>query len=77
MPDVNERGIPYYTGWTPKSLRVGRKGGGSSSTAERNTKRSRLGNRLDRAIYKSAKGYKHPRYPALCRVANMINGARV
>lgn len=39
---------------------------------QRKAKRSKIGTRLDRYIYKSAKGYKNPRYVELCAKADKI-----
>lgn len=46
------------------------KGGNSQS---REGKRSRLGNSKQRALYKSAKAYKHKDYSHLCQKADRLN----
>jgi hypothetical protein len=58
---------PPYSGWKPRSMRMGK----SRHESDRVAKRGRLGNRHDRALYKSAKGHEtNPtRYAQLCRVA--------
>lgn len=67
--------IAPYTGWTPRSMRMGRN---RSETSDRSAKRSRLGNARDRFLYKSAKGWKSnpTRYGQLCVVANHLHGIR-
>lgn len=65
--------LPPYTGWRPFSLRAGR----HRHEGDRGSKRSRLGNAADRALYKSAKGHKQAaRYAELCKVADQLNGNR-
>ena len=61
--------IPPYTGWRPRSMRFGK----SRHEGDRGSKRKRMGNREDRAIYTSAKGWKHPRYGILCALADSLN----
>lgn len=68
-----------YTGWRPNHMR--RRGvvlGGAGAGAfSRSNKRGRLSkNPADRALYKSAKGYKTARYAALCKIADHLNGIR-
>ena len=55
--------------WKPRSARKKT----SSGQENRNEKRSRIGNRIDRAITKSAKGHLHPKWPALCQKADNLN----
>lgn len=43
------------------------------ATSDKTSKRSRLGNRVQRGIYKAAHGYMHPWYPALCARAWNLN----
>jgi len=68
--------IPHYSGWRPRAMRAARRSSEGSKGMQREAKRSRLGNAQDRAIYKSAKGYKNPRYGDLCRRADDIHGIR-
>lgn len=62
--------IPPYSGWRPRSMRFGK----HRHEGERKAKREQLGNSRDRAIYKSAHGYKNPRWGVLCRIADLLNG---
>lgn len=48
--------------------------GSSETGARRQQKRSRLGNGKDRALYKSAKAARHPKYGRLCARADALNG---
>jgi hypothetical protein len=46
-----------------------------AGATDRATKRSQIGNRVQRGIWKSAHAWKHPWYPALCaRVAKINSG---
>lgn len=68
--------IPHYSGWRPRSMRVGR---GGSSDAQSSGKRTRLSKaKSDRILYCSAKGYKQNprRYKELCDRADQLNGRR-
>lgn len=69
-----------YTGWRPHHLRrrgAVASGGGGGAAFSRKAKRGRLGkSRYDRALYKSAKGYKTARYAELCDKADTLNGIR-
>ena len=57
--------LPPYSGWRPYLMRRGR---GKYDNKDRNAKRSRLGNRHDRALYKSSHALtQNPtRYASLC-----------
>jgi len=57
--------------WRPRNMRSNK----ASSDSSRNEKRSRLGNRRDRNLYKHAKGHKIDanRYAQLCKVADGMN----
>lgn len=68
--------VKPYTGWRPRAMREGRRSSEGSNGMQREAKRSRLGNAQDRAIYTSAKGYKNPRYAALCAIADGLHGIR-
>jgi hypothetical protein len=61
--------IPPYNGWRPRKAKGGH-GGGST---DREAKRTKLGNSKQRAIYKSAHGYKSPEYSMLCARADALN----
>lgn len=56
--------------WSTREMRNAGKGHHEASRGE---KRGRLGTRIDRAIYKSAKGHLDPRYPEICARADRIN----
>jgi hypothetical protein len=60
--------IPPYSGWKPRAMRRGN----SKHESDRGTKRSRLGNRLDRAFYKSCKSHKRnpDRWMKICTKVN-------
>jgi hypothetical protein len=67
--------VAPYTGWRPRSMRKGRGGSGDTS-ASRNQKRSRLGNRLDRNFFCWAKAPKSDpeRYARLSKISDKLNG---
>lgn len=70
-----KEGPPPYTGWRPRSMRLGR----SSSERggmQRDAKRSRLGSADDRALYVNCKAHlSNPtRYMQLCKQADSLNG---
>lgn len=48
--------------------------GRSRHEVDRGTKRSSLGNRRDRALYKHCKNPANTRYIELCAVADNLNG---
>lgn len=61
--------IPPYSGWRPRT----NKGGHGGGSTDREAKRSKLGNSKQRAIYKSAHGYKDNEYGMLCARADALN----
>lgn len=68
--------VPHYSGWRPRSMRVGR----STSDSNRGSKRSRLSKaKADRVLYCHPKAHKlNPeRYAKLCEIADGLNGRRV
>lgn len=66
--------VKHYSGWRPRSMRQGK----SKHESDRGTKRSRLGNARDRALYKSPRAQRsNPEaYARLCRVADGLNGRK-
>lgn len=64
--------IAPYRGWRPYGMRVGR----NNHEGDRGTKRSRLGNSRDRALYRTCKNPSNARYVELCEKADDLNGIR-
>lgn len=73
---VPEDVLPRYMAMSTwkQQIRKSASKGSSETGARRQQKRSRLGNAQDRALYKSTKASRNPKYGKLCERADRMNG---